>query len=64
MGSIAVLPQIQKQQELSHPHTGRLRLVLAYLAVLLALHAKVWSVNVVEVSNHILAKSGVGSKCD
>ena len=64
MGSTVVLPLIQKQQGLNHPHIGRLRLVLTYLAVLPALHAKVWSVNVVEVRNHILAKCGVGSKHD
>ena len=39
-----------------------LRLVLAYLVVLPTLNAKVWSVNVVGVSNHTLAKCGVGSK--
>ena len=43
------------------PIVERLRLVLAYLVVLPSLHAKVWSVNVVEASNHILVKCGVGS---
>ena len=38
--------------------------MVAYLVVLPALHAKVWSVNVVEVSNHILAKCGVENEHD
>ena len=38
--------------------------MLVYLVVLLALNAKVWSVNVVDVSNHTLAKCGVGSEHD
>ena len=59
-----MLPLIQKQQGLNHPILGRLRLMLAYLAVLPSLHAKVWSVNAVEVSNHILAKCSMGSKHD
>ena len=62
MGSTNVLPLIQRWWGGISSLLGGLRLVLAYLVVLPALNAKVWSVNVVDVSNHTLAKCGVGSE--
>ena len=64
MGTQLCAHQSGSNQNPITPILGRVRLVLPYLVALPPLNAKVWSVNVVEVSNHTLAKCGVGSKHD